>query len=190
MSHYKTNMQLRIIDNLFIEREKELKELIGNLQIENVNNDQAYNNTLDRIKRQILLNSVSFEEPKISGHYQETRQVQQSSHNLFGGAQQVFVITIDFSFSGSEELFDVYPNNTTVPMGRIYQPVGHNVSVEVTIPQLDKEKAISEAKSLMSTTFTIINANSTQAENWSKAKEPLIESMLQEQSKKLLDFYS
>jgi len=116
MSNYKTNMQLSIIDNLFRAKDQQLKQTAGNLQIRDVKDDNQFASTVQRIKQQVLLTPIVFGEPKISGHYQTTRQVPAHFQNPWGGTQEVFIVTVDFPFTGSYELLSYSPNGVQVPM--------------------------------------------------------------------------
>ncbi len=85
-------MQLSIIDNLYIAKEKELRLLAGNLQPHDLKTDQDFQETVKAVKNRILLNPVIFEQPKIVDHYQETKQMPSSYQNPWGGPREVFVI--------------------------------------------------------------------------------------------------
>jgi hypothetical protein len=190
MEHYLTNMQLSIIDNLFIDKNKELTSLVGNLQITDVKEDQPFLVNTKRIKNQILLTPVTFEEPKITTHYQTTREVPPNYQQMWGGTQNINIVTVEFCFEGSEELFEYMPNGVGLTMGRFYQPSGNRVIVEVTVTTLDKAAVIAAAKEKMSATFDLINANNAQAKQWTASKEPVIDTLMAQKRKELNDFYS
>ena len=100
------------------------------------------------------------------------------------------MVTVDFPFEGSEELFQYMPSGVGLTMGRFYQPSGNRVSVQVTVTALDKNAVITEAKNKMSATFELINANNTQAKQWTASKEPMIDTLMAQKRKELNDFYS
>ncbi|MEO7044793.1 MAG: hypothetical protein ABI091_05760, partial [Ferruginibacter sp.] len=70
-----STMQLSSLSGLFAEREKELKQLIANLQINEVKDDNKFTATIKRIKQQLLLTPVSIGEPRITGNQAKTQQV-------------------------------------------------------------------------------------------------------------------
>jgi hypothetical protein len=107
-----------------------------------------------------------------------------------GGTQDIFIVTVDFPFSGSNELFEITPINVSYTMGRIYQPYGNSVSIEVTLTELNKEKALSEARGIMEATKSLVEANNEQATDWSNTMDSKIDSLLQQKRKEILDFYS
>ncbi len=133
---------------------------------------------------------VTFEEPKITTHYQETRQVSPNYQQMWGGSQNVNIVTVEFPFEGSEELFQYMASGVPLTMGRFYQPSGNRVSIEVTITALDKTAVIAAAKEKMSATFDLINANNTHAKQWSASKDAAIDDLLIKKRKELNDFYS
>ncbi|MGI8636062.1 MAG: hypothetical protein ACR2KZ_11740, partial [Segetibacter sp.] len=79
-------------------------------------------------------------------------------NNLWGGPQTIQVITVEFPYTGSEELFN-YRTGESLSMGHIYEPSYRAISVEVQLPQLNKEQALSKAKQEMSITFELIRQN-------------------------------
>lgn len=107
-----------------------------------------------------------------------------------GGPQEVFIITVVFPFTGSNELFGYNPNGVSVVSGRVYQPSGSKISVEVQLAELNKEKALSEARGLMEATKSIVEANSKQAADWSKSMDSKVDSLLQQKRHEILNFYS
>jgi len=189
-SNYIHNTQLPIIDDLFQKKSTLLTQLAGNLSVDSIKEDNQFEATVSRIKSQLKLNPVEFGEPKISNHNQTTIQAPPNFRNPMGGPQQVFIITVDFPFSGSNELFGVMPSNVMYTSGRVYQPYGNSISIEVTLTQLDKEKALSEARGAMDATKSLIKANNKQATDWSNSMELKIDSVLQQKRKEIIDLYS
>jgi hypothetical protein len=189
-SNYIHNTQLPIIDKLYQKQNSLLTQLAGSLKVEDVKEDSSFEATVSRIKSQILFTPVEFGEPKISDHYPSTRQVPPNYQNLMGGTQNINNITVDFPFTGSTELFGVMPNNVMHTSGRVYQPHGNSISIEVILTQLDKEKALSEARGTMEATKSLVEANNKQATDWSNSMDSKIDSMLQQKRKEILDFYS
>jgi len=194
MSNYVSPIQLRINSELFSSKQRELNELVGNLSLNDVKEDTQFARTTHRIKNAILLKPVTFQEPKITGNYQTEKTVPPNYQDMWGGKRQINIITVEFRFDGSPELFSYYPNNLSFGSSsnmRVYQPSGGNViSVEVELPDLDKNKAINAAKAQMEMTFGLINGNNSQAEQWSKTIELTIDSMLAAKRKEIIDLYS
>ena len=193
MSNYVSPMQLRINSELFSSKQRELNELVGNLSLNDVKEDIQFARTTQRIKDAILLKPVTFQEPKITGNYQTEKTVPPNYQDMWGGKRQVNIITVEFQFDGSPELFNYYPNNLSFGSSsnmRVYQPYGNVISVEVELPDLDKSKAINAAKAQMEMTFGVINGNNAQAQQWSNSIEPTIDSMLVAKKKEVIDLYS
>ncbi|NLZ46133.1 MAG: hypothetical protein GX896_05525 [Clostridiales bacterium] len=193
MSTYVSPMQLQINSNLFSIRENELKHLVGNLKPNDVKDDVQFTHTTARIKNNVLLKPVTFQDPKITNHSQVEKNYPPDFQNLFGGKRMINIISVEFQFDGSSELFNYSPNNLSFGSSsnmRVYQPYGNSITVDVELPDLDKNKAISAAKAQMEMTFGVINGNNTQAIQWNMSIESSIDSMLIAKRKELLDFYS
>lgn len=185
-----STMQLHTLDILFMEKNRELKDTIGNLQINEVKTDAAFNATVSRIKRNILLTPVTIGEPKITGNNQITKQVPANYQNFLGGTQNMHVITVSFPCTGSEELFNYRINGGSLPMKNIYLPSYKSISIEVQLKELDKAAALSMAKSEMATTIELISQNNSPAEQWSATTAVLIQQMAEKKRQELIDFYS
>jgi hypothetical protein len=190
MSNYLTNMQLSIIDNLFQQKQNELNQLSGNLQIADVKEDDRFEVTVKRIKQQLLLEPIVFDEPRLNGHYQTTRNVPPNYHNMWGGPQDVFMVSVLFPFTGSPELLSYRPHGLQVPIGHIYQAYGSSIDIELTLIKLDKAEALAKAKEEMHITITFAEANSNQAVQWAVGFEPVIDNTLNLRRKELIAFYS
>ena len=184
-----STMQLQVLSNLFMEKEKELKQAVGDLQLNDVKEDSNFKKTVQQIKKQILLQPVTIGEPKITGNQQTTRQVPPNYQNLWGGAQNINVITVEFPCAGSEELFS-YRTGESLTIARVYQPSYKSISVEVQLLELNKEQALTKAREEMTTTFELIKQNNPVIERWSAQMEPQVEAALEKKRKELFDFYS
>lgn len=195
MSNYLSPMELPINSYLFDAKRKELSQLIGNLTIDEVKEDEKFQATVKRIKNAILLEPVLFEEPKIVGNYQSEKTVPPNSIEMWGGTRVVNVISVEFKFKGSTELFKYSPNGLSFGSSsnmRVYQPdFGNFITVEVELPNLDKKAALGSAIAKMEMTYEVIRGNNMQAEQQLNASiENVIESMANDRRKELLDFYS
>ena len=183
-------MQLSSLSGLFVDRERELKQLIANLQINEVKDDNKFTATINRIKQQLLLTPVSIGEPKITGNQAKTQQVPPNYQNMWGGQRTMNVITVEFPFTGSAELFNYRSNGGSLSMHNIYLPSYNSISLDVQLAELNKEKALAKAKEEMATTLEVINQNNPDAERWSATQSVLIEQMADKKRKELLAFYS
>jgi hypothetical protein len=192
MSSSLSTFELRINSELFESKRRDLNQLVGNLKLNEVKEDAQFASTTQRIKDAILLRPVTFQEPKIADHSQIEKNFPPSYQNMFGGRRQVNVITVEFNFDGSPELFNYVPSSFSISgNSRVHQPdYGNTITVDVELPTLDKTLALNSAKDQMKTTFDIIQGNNSQAQQWSTSMEPTIESALATKRKELLDLYS
>ncbi len=186
-------LRLPNIRTLFSQKDQELSQELGDLQINDVREDIAFQATTKRIKNQVLLAPISFGEPIIKGHRSEQKTYPQSYQHMLGHAKDVLVVTVDFPFTGSSELFSFSPDNLSFSSSdtRVHQPdYGNTISIEVEVQQLDKLTVLSMAEAKMKTTFSLINQINPQAQQWSATKEPMIDAALQKKRAELVSFYS
>ncbi len=183
--------QLRSLSYLTQEKEQELKEIVGNLKPNDLD-DSHFDHTLERIKGQVLLNPVTFDDPKIRDHRTEDRQMQGNAINPFPHRKQITIVDVEFPFEGSEELFSHSPNGYSFGGSgtRVYQPdYGNSITIEVEVDNLDKDLVLSRARQQMDTTFSLIKQINPSVESWSRTKESQIESMLKNKKDELDNFY-
>lgn len=181
------------INDLFLSKEKQLNTMVGNLQVKDVKNDSDYNTAVAKIKKEILLTPVSFQDPEIKGHRTGERSVGASYEYPWPRTKSFLIVTVNFSFTGSSELFQFAPNSLTFSSTDtgVYQPDYNNViTVSVQVNELDKDQVKSRAREMMSTTFSLINQINPFADQWSLTKGPLIDELLRQKRKEILDFYS
>ena len=193
MSNFVSPYQLQINSELFSDKQRELNSLVGNLSLNDVKDDEQFIRSTKKIKDAILLRPVTFHDPKITNNYQIEKTFQASYQDMWGGKKLVNIITVEFSFDGSPELFNYSPNNLSYSSSsnmRVYQPYGNAISVEVELFTLEKERALSEARKQMEMTFGVINGNNLQAQQWSNSIEQNIDHLLAIKRKELLDLYS
>jgi len=185
MAIFVSMRDLKSILDLQMKRQAELQTQVKRLELKDVKTDAVFNGTKEKIKHDILLRPVTIHEPKIKGH-------RVTEKPLIGGPGQLYVITVQYPFEGSPELFTCMPNNYMYggsnPM--VYLPNGNVIEVDVEAVALNKEQALNKAQSLMDTTFSLITGNNEQAKEWSERMEPGIETMLEAKRKELIEFYS
>lgn len=185
--------ELPRINDLFSNKERELLESVGNLQLKDVKEDIDYNNTIRRIKKNILLSKVIIQAPEIKEHHIEQVSFNGTYGNPFPHKKNLFIVTVNFPFIGSSQLFQYAPSNLTFSTSDtgIYQPDYDNViAVTIQIETLDKSQVQVKAKALMNTTFSLINQNNSLVEQWSLAKESIIGNILQQKRAEILEFYN
>ena len=176
---------------LFQKKEKELQVLIGNLQLDQVKSPELFELNVNRIKKSIILTPLSISEPLIISHRQEDRNISPHYNNPMRSGNSILV-SLQYLCSGSIELFNYSPSTYTFSTSstRIFQPdYGSQISIEVEVPQLDKEIVLARAHRMMETTLSHINQVNPEAKNWSEGIIPTVDRLTQEKQKEILDFY-
>lgn len=181
--------QLYSIDNLFSERKKQIVEYLNNLKLVSIKDDNAFRSTMVRIKNSFLLEPVTIGEPKITGNRPLTKQMPPHYQNLWGGPQTFNQITVSFPYTGSSEVFS-YRANGSLVISIFYLPSGSSIEVDVLLPQLNKEQALSNARKEMAATIELIKLNNPSVEAWSANMSTFIEEQAVIKRKELLELYS
>lgn len=185
----KHNQKMHLITDLFNKRKKNLRLEASNLQLEDVKEDRIFNSTVEKFKKKYLLTPVKIEEPVIKRHQASIKKYSPNYENPMGGEREVYEIVVAFPFTGSPELFEVNPVDVRYPSGKIYHPVGPNITLDIIeLNELNKDKVYTEAKNRMYATKAIIKENNIQAEKWNEIMVSQIEQLLNEQRKLVIDF--
>ena len=179
---------LHFIFELFRSKDKMLKDLIDNLQINDVKEGRKFELTKERIKNKILLSPVSFKDPKIKRHHTEEKGVDPYLNPL-GGTRKVTIVEVEFPFVGSPELFEFRPDSVYVSDPTVYLPTGNFITVEVETEILDKANVMNLAQKNLALTISIINSLNGQIEDWSKRMESTIDETIDKKRKELIEFY-
>lgn len=183
-------MQISVLDNLFQHRERQVRDAIGNLSINDVKQDSKFQATVNRIKSQAILSPATIGEPVIEANRQEIRKVSPNYQMMFGGEQAIQIVTVRFPVTGSRELFEYRANGGSLTIANIYTPDYDSISLDVEVPVLDKEQVLAVATREISTTRALIAQNNPQAEAWSQRISIQIDSMTDAKRRELLNFYN
>lgn len=186
-----TLMQLTSLSNLFTDKQNLLKQTIGNLPLNAIKDDARFKATIARIKTDILLSPVTIGEPKIKSNRQETKKVSPNYQQMWGGQQTVNIITVEFPYTGSSELFKYRGSGGSLILDYIYLPSGSaSIYIDIELEALNKEVALTAASKEIANTINLININNPQVESWSATQSVLIEQMAEQKRKELIELYS
>ncbi|MBS1780448.1 MAG: hypothetical protein JST70_14045 [Bacteroidetes bacterium] len=186
----KHTMQISVLDNLFQQREKEIKHAIGNLSINDVKEDGHFHASINRIKSRAILTPVTIGDPVIKNNRQEMRQVPSNYQMIFGGERAVNIVTVEFPVTGSHELFEYRANGGSLTLSNVYTPDYNSISMDIEVPALDKVQVMAAASKEINTTRELIAQNNPHAEAWSQQIGNKIDAIASAKRKELLDFYN
>lgn len=195
MTNFKSISELPTIDfELPKKRQNELENLINNLKYQEIDTEEKFKSTLQLLKNRILVNPVSFEQPKIVDHRQTEKDYPSNSPFQRGGRRNIFVVTVEVKFSGDVELFKYVPNGYSFGSNDIpymYQPSGQSIRLEIDTPLLEqKDQILAEANRRLSITYNFVRRNSEYIETWNTSMGPTIEQKLSSHLDKLKKLYS
>jgi hypothetical protein len=183
---------LKSIHYLFTQKDLELSQIIGNLQLKDIAKDDEFSDTTARVKMAILLTPVVFSDPKVVKHRSEQRKFPGNYELPWSHTKNIYFVTVDFKFSGSPELFNFTPDGYSFTSSdtKIYQSdYDNNISIEVDVDNLNETIVLAKANDKMKTTFSLITQINPQAERWSSGKVMQIETVLKAKRKELINFY-
>jgi hypothetical protein len=91
--------------------------------------------------------------------------------------REAFIHRIAFPFTGSRTLFDYTPETFGYRQSDkgLVRPVNNSIVIEVNLNGLHLQKAVLEARNLLSLTMQFISSNNAIAAAWSKATEAYLD---------------
>lgn len=188
---YTSPGEITNIRELKSDKESKINSLVNNLKIKDVEDDKAFENTINSIKRAVLINPVVLQEPEFVDHkYSEKRL--SFTDQVAGLSKDHYYHEVSFPFTGSKEIFLHQPEDgfswSSSEYGLI-MPRNSSIRVYVDLPQLDPEKAKSEARRLLSMTLQFVDKNNRSVESWNAGWSSRIETQLKNKREELIKLF-
>lgn len=168
----------RIQDSLTA-REAKINMLVNNLRIADVQEDSTFQLNKKRIKDQILLKPVHFDEPKIVDSQYSERHVSWEDQ-LNGVSRQVYTFQVSVPFSGNSDLIShacASPVYGSSDKG-IVIPNWNSIILYVQLSADEPEQAKEEARKDLAPTIQNAESNNATVENWNRTVEIKIDQAL------------
>lgn len=166
--------QMEPIQRLFNKQKSKYLELLSDLKEADVKTDSSFKYTVSRIKYDVLLEPITFKEPKIANHR----------------GNGIFYVEVEFGFTGHEELFTYYTEAYDDDGRAIQQPHGNSIVIDVETSILKKEDIISSAKENIKDIVKFIEDNNKAVAEWSKKMNAIIGTDLEKRRNEIIALYS
>lgn len=174
------------------ERESRINSLINKLSIADVKEDSKYAETSKCIKKTVLLTPVEMGKPEFVRHEFEEIPLTFEQQVIGGVSSNHYYHEVSFTFTGDEELLSYIPESGfsfgNSDRGLIL-PYGNEIIVEVDLPELNPDKAIAEAKKLLSITLQFVNANNASIQSWLIVIGQRIDEQLKQKREELIKLF-
>jgi len=185
--------QMPIIEYDFSKNKfSQIDSYINSLKLQNLQNEENLQSSLNTIVTKFIPTPVEFSEPKITDHREIQKHFNSSYENPFGGNQTVYIVTVIFEFSGSPELFKFRPSSyshgNSYP--NIFQPYSNTIEIEVELLKLDKNLILGEAHNKIRMTKEFVEYNNSFIRNWQANAIAYIEKKVHDQKIILESLYS
>ncbi|MNJ98099.1 hypothetical protein D3C87_158610 [compost metagenome] len=157
------------LSQLFQARTSKLPMLINNLKLKDVEEDEEFEKTKQRIKDAVLLTPIVFEEPQFIDHEYEERQTRLEQQIFSTFNKDIYIHEIRYNFTGSVELFGHTFDGmsySTSDHGLIKPESSNYVTVYAELPTLSPDGAINLAGSLFRLSKYIAEHNSEATKVW------------------------
>lgn len=182
---------LPFLANLKRERESMIDSLINNLKLTDVEKDEAFIKTVERIKKSVVLIPAEIGAGRVAYHEFEQREMTMQMQ-LLGAPSSFYHHEVVFQVTGSSELFSHTPEQgfsySSSDHGLIL-PSGRQLTVYASLPKLENEKAIAAAEQLLIMTKQFVNNNNATVKPWNAAIEARIDQQAQAKRKELIDMF-
>lgn len=174
------------------EKESRINVLINNLKISDVKEDKVFAKTTEHIKKDVLIEPVAFRKPKLIGHKYYEKPLTMEQQLIGGISKSHYIHEISFPFSGDSSLFSHIPENGYTFGGHdhgLIPPVENAIDVEVDLPELNPDRAIVEARSLLSMTIQFVDSNNSSLQAWSISVANRIDEQLNQKRAELINLF-
>ena len=170
-------------------REKKIDFLVNNLQFADVEKDEAFEKSVDGIKKAVQLPPVVIGPGKYVRHEFEQRNLS-FEQQLMGVPGAIYHHEIAVPVSGSVELLSHTPESGTSYGGNesgLILPYGGKISVYVSLPQIENEKAVTVADNMLAMTKRFADANNASVTSWNSMVGARIDQQAAAKRKELID---
>jgi len=183
-------LRLPRFQDVLDERESKINTLVNSLKIADVKEDTAFQANRKRIKEQVLLKPVSFEEPKIIDYQYSERQVS-FVDQMNGTSRHAYVFQISVPFSGNSELIShacASPSFGSSERG-IITPGWNGITLYVNLSADEPEQAKIRANQDLIPTIRNAESNNATVEVWNRTLEAKIDQALNTKRTNLIQKY-
>lgn len=187
---YLSVMKLPSISELQQKRISSIDSLINNLKFHDVEKDETFEVSKQKIKKAILFEPITLLEPEFVDHSYVERNVT-FEQQIIGLSKHQYFHKIKFPFTGDKELFLHSYNGMTYFSSDhgVMEPNGNTFTVYVELPKLNPPTSIEQARSLLRLTTDIGQNNSNSIIIWNTAIEKRIDSDLENKRAELFDIF-
>lgn len=190
-NNYTSPYSLTPISELKIERESKINTLINNLKIGEVKDEAKFIETSERIKNSILLTPIVFGEPKFIDHEFEEIALTMQQQLIGGMSRNHYYHRVSFPFTGDREIFSYQPESfsySSSDKGLII-PHSNNLTVNVDLPELNPDRAVSEGKNMLSMTMQFVSGNNASLQSWTVVVSQTIDEQLRVKREELIKIF-
>lgn len=167
---------LPLISDLKKQQEAKISYLINNLKIDDVRSDENFKASTEKIIKAIQIAPIVFDEPKFSDHEYEQRALS-IAHQMHGMSRDNYIHKVSMSYTGNSVLLNYKPASISWSSSEhgLLNSNGNRFIIYVELPELNPQKAVAEAKNLMTMTFRFANDNSAEIVRWNDSVAAIID---------------
>lgn len=175
------------------DRVAKIHSLVNQLKFPNVEKDEDFEKSKQKIKDSILLTPVTIGTPIFKDYEYEERTVR-PEQLFFGNApsRDNYIHEVTFPFTGSQELFDYCPGSFSTMSsdhGLIKPSTSKSITVYVELNEISPDTAISQSQNLIRLTKEFVEGNSREVKLWNTAIEKQIDEVMENKRNELFRIF-
>jgi hypothetical protein len=177
--------------DLLLQRENQMKELIGDMKYDDVKTDLIYEKTKANIAGSTLFQEIAFGDSSLIDHDSITRPLSFEEQVLGTNPTSVYH-RIRVEFTGSTELATHRPDSygySSSDRGILTPEDDEHFEVIVKLNTLNKDQALKSASHQLNLTRSLIDSNNEVVKTWNVKMLEILSKLADEQRKKLTDAY-
>lgn len=187
---YLSVWKLPSLSELQQKRIASINSLVNNLKFPDVEKDEDFEVSKEKIKNVILFKPITFLDSEFVDHTYVERNIT-FEQQIIGLSKHQYFHKIKFPFTGDKELFLHSYNGMSYYSSDhgVIEPSGNAFTVYVELPTLNPTNSIEQAKALLRLTTDIGRNNSESIISWNSAVEKRIDADLENKRAELFDIF-
>jgi hypothetical protein len=192
-NNYISHVTMPHFSQFLSERGSKIRVLVNQLKFPDVEKDEDFEKSKQKIKNAILLTPVAMGVPVFKDYEYEERNIR-VEQRFFDGqpSRDNYIHEISFPFTGSQELFNYSPSSYSTRSsdhGLIKPSTSNSVTVYVELNEISPDSAISQAHSLIRLTNEFVEGNSKEVKTWNTAIEKHIDDVMEAKQNELFRIF-
>lgn len=189
-NNFKTPFEMPLLSQLMKQRGPLINSSIKNLKIHEVEDNETFEKTKERIKKSILFEPITFGNIKLVDYKYEERTLR-PTEQYWVHSKDNYIYELSVPFTGDKVLLEHRPDSLSFQSSDhgIIAPYGSEIKVYVELSELNPDESKLKADELLRLTKDVANKNNDDVMMWNKVAEQKIDEDLDSHRSELIRIF-